>query len=316
MKINLIATHQLLLTLFLLLFATTPAPAATAQSEDESCEELELMFEAMEYVAIEIGVDSEELFSGLAHGLSCAQVAIAHQSRPGDLIESLACFEESYILDMLLEKEISREEAVAWREENWIDITWLLHEEDPFGLADVMWLLDATCEETELELLELIDWMEEGDSIADIAEFMEVDLEDVREVALELLEMELDQLVVLEEIDDQEAVEWQTWLEEDLNAMFHDEDLLETLAEELWLEESIMEMAELLQLDEEELWTAVEEGESLQQLIEDADIEIAELLEEFGAEELEELLHYLDEDEGDTNDSAAGAEEDGERHHF
>jgi hypothetical protein len=297
MKTNHFHTRQALLTLLLWLLATISTQAAIPQYEEEEAEELDIMFETMEVAAEVIGLDSEELFSALAHGLSLAQVATAHQSRPGDLIEALASYEESYILDMLLEEEVSRQEALEWREENWLDTTWFIHEEDPFGLADIMWLLDATGYETELETLELVTWLEEGESIASIAEAMETELEDVRDHALELLEMELDQLVILEELEEEEAEEWMTWVEEELGDMLQDDNLLENLAAEIWFEESIAEMAELLGLDEEELWDALEGGESLEQLIEDADIELATLLEEFGAEELEELLDMLQEED-------------------
>ncbi|MCP4094150.1 MAG: hypothetical protein GY747_11940 [Planctomycetes bacterium] len=301
--------RQLLLA-SLLIFLTAPMLSAAAPQDmdlesemylEEGDEYVEMMLEILEVVAFEIGIEEELLFDALAHGLSCAQVAIAHQSRPSDLIASLATYEESLILDMLLGEEISREEAMKWRDENWIDTTLFLHEEDPFGLGDLTWLLDASCDYFDMEMLELLAWMDEGSSIANVAEYMEVDLEEVSIFAEELLEAELEILVILGEVEEDDANEWFEWLSEDMSEMLHDDALLEHLAEEIWFEESMSFLAELLEMEEDELWQALEE-ENLEQIIEDAKIDLSDLLEEFGAEELEELFGYLYYDEEEDFD--------------
>lgn len=295
--------RQLLLASLVLLFVSTTTSAAAAQEFDEDEQEIEMMLEVLDLVAYEIGIEEDLLFDALAHGLSCAQVAIAHQSRPADLIASLASYEESLILDLLLEEEISRADAIEWREENWVDTTWFLHEEDPFGLGDYTWLLDASCDYFDMEILELLEWLYEGESLAGVAEYMEIELDEISVYAEELLDEELEILVILEEVEEDEADEWFDWMSEGLSEMLHDEDLLMNLAEELWFEESMSLLAELLDMDEDELWEALEDGEDLEQIIDDSEIELSELLEEFGAEDLEGLFDYLyGEEEGDFDE--------------
>jgi hypothetical protein len=295
-KTKLLPFQQLLLAFLLLLGAAAPSFAAAPQADEEDFDEIEMMFEAVEFAAYEIGIETEDMFAALAHGLSCAQVAIAHQGDPADLIEAMASFEESEILDLLIDEEIDLDEAAEWRDDAWSEITWFVNEPDPFDLEDVIWLFDGAGEALDMELLEMLEWMSEDTSIATLAEFMEVELGEVEELALDRLESNLEQLVILEEIDEQEAEGWMAWIEEELESMLHDEQLLETLAEDAWFEGIMMELADLLDLDEEELWQALEEGEDLEMLIEDSGIGLEELIDEIGAEELDELFGWLYED--------------------
>ena len=268
-------------------------PSVEGWDGDED-EEIEWMIDGLFLTAETIGIHEDELFSALAHGLSMADVAIAHGVAPIEILDIALSFEESFILDELIEKEISLEEAEEWREEAAFDSAWLLNEEDPFGLEDIAWVLDGAAYACDLSMLELCAWMCDGVSIEDIAKELEVDLEDVTEFSLESLDETIEVLLLLEEIDEDEAEEWFDWSEEMLEELLADEALFENLADEIWADEMVALLAEIMELGEDDLWDLIEDGEDLQGLLDSHQVKIEDA--ELQAE-VNEFLQWWNEDD-------------------
>lgn len=303
------------LTLLLLSLCSYLLSALPLMAQDpEGDEELDWMLDHLHLASEQLETDPETLFSALAHGLSIAEVAIAEDARPADLLEHALTYEDSLILDLLLEGEIDREEAIAWREETAVDMAWLLHEEDPFGLQEIVHLLDAASFTLDLGLHEVVEWMAEGYSLNQIALEMETDPMELADLATELLEEELSMLILLEQIEEEDAEDWRAWSAEMLPEMLEDEDLLETLAEEMWMEEIVEIFAEVLETDADDLWMRMEDGNDLSGILDDSDFDAESMAEEFGMEAAEmlemaaEFDAWINEDDMAMEDEADRAE--------
>lgn len=279
------------------------------QEEDE---ELEWMLEQLFLASEQLYVDEATLFSALAHGLSIADVALAEDALPLDLLDTAVSLEESEILDLLLEGEISKEEAAEWREFALEEATWMLFEEDPFGLHDIVFLLDGASWALDLEMIELVAWMSDGVSLHAIALEMETDPQDLAELAMEALADEIDTLLLLDELDEEEAEEWMAWTEEMLPELLKDAALLASLAEEAWAEEVIAMVAEAMDVEEDQIWEQVMEGASLTDIVAAAEIDWTALAEDWDVEvedlhaEIADLDVWLSEDSYDEEEATDG----------
>ncbi|MDA1114456.1 MAG: hypothetical protein O3A95_09185 [Planctomycetota bacterium] len=273
----------------------TLAPQITASelNDGEDEDEIEWMLDGLFLTADTIGMEEADLFSALAHGLSMADVARAHGLNPIEILDIALSFEESDILAELLEEEINLEDAEDWRDEAAESSAWLIYSEDPFGLEDIVWVLDGAADACDLSMMELAEWMSDGSSIEDIAKEMEVKLDDVTAYSMEYLEESIEVLLLLEEIDQEEADEWLEWSEEILEELLTDENLFETLAEETWADEIVETLAELMALDSEELWDMLAEGEDLQDLLDSHKVKIED---EDLAEEIKNFLSWWNDD--------------------
>ncbi|MFK5955475.1 MAG: hypothetical protein QM477_03415 [Planctomycetota bacterium] len=248
--------------------SATPQAALTSNSTTdhkpqlhaEEDEELMWMMDGLSLASDAIGITEEELFDALAHGLSMADVARAHGLDPIDLLDIAVSFEESEILEELLDEEINRQDAEEWREEAATDNAWLYYTEDPFGLEDIVWILDGASEVMDLDILELTEWMYDGVSLETIAKEMEVDLGEISDSALDYLDDTIEVMLMLEDIEEDEAKEWSDWSEESLDEMLAQSDLLDVVAEDLWADEMAETVADLLDLDTEELWEKIDAG--------------------------------------------------------
>lgn len=282
--------------------------------EEEMDDEIDWMIDQLFLAAEQLEADEATLFSALAHGLSIADVALAEGALPLELLDTAVALEESEILAMLLEGEIDKEEAAEWREYALEDATWMLFEEDPFGLNDIVFLLDGASWAMDLELIELVEWMSEGVSLHAIALEMETDPQEVAEFAIEALSDEIDTYLLLGEIDEEEAKEWFAWSEEMLPELIEDADLLEALAEEAWVDEVVAMVAELVEAEEDAVWDRIMEGEALADILKQAEVDLAEVAEEMGLEaeelheEIAEVEAWLSEDEFAFEDDDAQAE--------
>lgn len=281
------------------LATTTPIPGNWGGEEDE---EMEWLLDSLFLTAETIGMEEDDLFSALAHGLSMADVALAHGVNPLDILDIALSLEESEILEELIEEEIDLSNAEEWRDSLTADSAWLLYENDPFGLEDIAWVLDGTADACDLSMMELAGWIYDGVSIEDIAMEMEVELDEVIEFSVEYLEDSIEISLLLEEVNDEEAEEWLNWSKESLEDILTDEDLFETLAYEIWTDEMVAILADLMQLEEEELWNRIEEGEELQGLFESHKVEIDD--EELEAE-IHDFLSWWDEDDFEDGDDHA-----------
>jgi len=275
-----------------------PQTEASTETKGEEEEELEWMVDGLFLSAETIGIEADELFAALAHGLSMADVAKAHGVNPIDLLDLAVGFEERDILDELLQQEIDLHDAELWREEATTANAWLLFEEDPFGVEDIVWLLDGAAEACDLSMMELAEWLHEGASVAKIAEELDVDLEEVADLALDFLEQSLDVMLVLEELDQAEANDWLGWSEESMQDRLHDTKLFETVAQEVWADEMVATLADMMDLGEEELWQLLEEDEDLQDLLTTHEVLIEN---EKMAVEIQEFIKWWNEDDFEEN---------------
>lgn len=269
------------------------SPSSTSISGEDQ-EEIEWMLDGLFLTAETIGMDESDLFSALAHGLSMADVARAHGLNPIEILDIALSFEESDILAELLDDEINRDDAEEWREAAAEDSAWLIYSKDPFGLEDIAWVLDGASDACDLSMMELAERMAEGISIKTIAKELEVELEVVTEYSLEYLDETIDIMLLLEEIEEDEADEWFAWSEEILQDLLNDEDLFETLAEEIWADDMVEILAELMEIDSEELWNLLDEGEDLQNLLDSHEVKVSD---EDLKEEIAEFLNWWNDDE-------------------
>jgi len=284
------------------------APARLAQEvpnsnpgTTEEDEELEWMLDNLFLASQTIGMDEADLFSALAHGLSMAEVARAHGLNPVEILDIALSFEESDILDELLQEEIDLGDAGDWRDEAAEDSAWLIYQEDPFGLEEIVWVLDGAAEACDLDMLELADWLSEGVSMEQIASEMEVELDELSDYALDYLEETIDVLLLLEEIDEDEADAWLGWSEEILDEILADEALFETLADEAWAEEMVEILAGLMGMEADALWDLLDEEVDLQALLESHEIEIKD---EKLADEIDDFLDWWNDDDFEEEENA------------
>ncbi|MGB0952614.1 MAG: hypothetical protein ACPG31_05280 [Planctomycetota bacterium] len=313
----------LLLSLLGLLLATPRLAAQETASDLESTaylmdeeeeDEIDWMLDQLFLASEQLYADEAMLFSALAHGLSIADVATAEGARPLDLLDAAVALEESEILDLLLEGEITKDEAAEWREMAWDDATWMLFEEDPFGLNDIVFLLDGASWALDLEILELVGWMSEGHSISAIALELETDPIDVAELAMEALADEIDTLLLLGELEEEDAKEWMAWSEEMLPELLEDGGLLEALAEEAWIEEVVAMVAEWVETEEDGLWEQIMDGATLTDIVAAAEVDLTAVAEDWDVEaedlhaEIAEVDAWMNEDafEFEDDDAADG----------
>ncbi|PCJ52765.1 MAG: hypothetical protein COA70_11305 [Planctomycetota bacterium] len=275
------------------------ATPENADGEDE--DEIDWLLDGLSLTADVLGMEEDDLFSALAHGLSMADVARAHGVDPIEILDLALSFEESDILAELLDEEIDLSVAEDWRDQAAEASAWLIYEEDPFGLEEIVWVLDGAADACDLSMLELADWMADGASIADIAQEMEVDLKEIAEFSIDYLEETIDVLLLLEEMDEEEANEWLGWSEEILEELLTDENLFETLAEEDWADEMVKILADLMNLEELELWDLLEEGEDLQDLLDTHKIQVGD---EELEDEIQEFLEWWNDDAFEEEEGA------------
>lgn len=276
-----------------------PENNASESHDGEEEDEIEWMLDGLFLAAETIGMDEGDLFSALAHGLSMADVARAHGLNPIEILDIALSFEESGILAELLDEEINLDDAKDWRDEAAESSAWLIYSEDPFGLEDIAWMLDGAADACDLSMMELAEWMSDGMSVEGIAKEMEVELKEVADYSMEYLQETIEVLLLLEEIDNEEADEWLGWSEEILEGLLTDKNLFETLAEEDWANEMVDILADLMDLDGEELWDMLDEGEDLQDLLDSHEVKVGD---EGLAEEIEDFLSWWNEDDFDEED--------------
>lgn len=291
--------------------SSTDLETSTFVMEEDEDDEIDWMIEQLYFASGHLAMDEAAMFSALAHGLSIADLATAAGAIPLDLLDAAVALEESEILDLLLEGEITKEEAAEWRDYAFEDTAWMLFEEDPFGLNDIVFLLDGASWALDLEIMELVEWMSEGTSISAIALQMETDPMDVEAYALEALSIEIDTLLLLGELEQEDAEEWMAWSEEMLPELLEDDALLEVLAEEAWADEIVSLVAELVETEEDALWDQIMEGATLTDLVAAAEVDLAAIAEEWDLEveelraEIAEVDAWLFEEEMEYEDDDA-----------
>lgn len=287
-----------------LLFATLALPGSGLQAQEPAAptahhpsqaapeapslavldEEHVWMHEGLLLAADGIGIEPGELFAALMHDLSIAEVARAHGVLPLDLYAVAVSMEESAILEEVIDEEIAPEDAAEWRDSAAEDVAWMLYEKDPFGLADIAWVLDGASEAFDLDMLALVGRLEDGVSLFDLALEFEIAPSAVSEAAQAFLEMEIETQLLLDEIDPEEADEWKTWNLEWLPDLIHDDTLFETLDQEAWMEEIVALMAGMLAIDPVDVWGHLEDGTSIHDMFEAYEVDFGQAAADFELE--------------------------------
>ncbi len=285
-----------LLRLLLLLSLVCLAPQLSAQNDDgQEMDEVSWMLDQMFLSAEQMDMDPGQMFSALGHGLSIADIATAQGLLPLDLYNSVLALEEHEILDALLAGAIDKDEAKQWREENQDDVQWMIFSPDPFALEDVVWLLDGACDALDIDMLSLADYLDQGESLHDLALSWEVDPKDLEDAAIEYLEITIDTAAITEGLDSTEADEWQSWSLEWLPELLQDRNLFQTLAEDGYFEDLVADLADALGQEEDSLWDLLDQGASVDDLLEAHGLTLEELAAAWDttAEEVDQALQDL-----------------------
>ena len=276
------------------------APLETAVLQAEPAEPVEdvAVIELNEYdpfarAAELIGMDVEALWEAVDSGQSIADVATANGVEPQTIIDALVAEEEALIAEMVAAGELSEEEAAEWNADLISFMTEFVNEafdfdefadwEDPFVKVGELLGLDEEGLWTALE---------NGQTIAELAEANGVEPAAVVAVFVEVENEYVDELLASGEISEEEAAEWKAEIETYANELVFG-NLWDEAIEGEWVDDFYAPVAELLGLDEQAMWDALDGGQSLAELAEAQGVEVQavkELLLEIEQEFIDELL--------------------------
>jgi len=262
-------------------------------------------YNPMAVAAETLGVSLEDLELRLEEGLSLADIARDLGIDPNVLVSALRETDVEEIEEMLAAGEISEEEAAAWRDESIVfanELVYLPPMED-------LWE-----DETDWDAFD--EWNDFEDTYGSEAFGPlpeDLAIESQRTMAYSMLDNGADPYVVIDAVLDAESGLIQQiydalssyedlafWAAEPFAAFEDELEALEALEDE-W----IGVVAEVLALSFDEIWDALESGETLAQLAESKSIATSELVDRLTAHELAMIDELVASGELDEEEAAA-----------
>lgn len=262
-----------------------------------------------------LGIDEDALWQALDDGQTLAAVAQSHDVEPDAVVALLLEQEKAFIDELAAEGEISEEEAAEWLAESEEYIAEFVNE--PFAFEEIEFEeFDAFAEDAALmELLGLDEdayWgaLESGQSLAEIAQAQGVEVEAVVTLLVDQENAFIDELLAEGEISEEEAAEWRADVEVYITEYVNEPFAFELIEYE---DDYLAPVVEILGMDEDAIWEALESGQTLAQLAEAQGVELQALKESLIASEdelIDELLAEGEISEEEANEWRSFIEED------
>lgn len=214
-----------------------------------------------------IGIDEDTLWNELDAGNSLADIATANGVEPQALIDALVVEENAFIDELLADGEISEAEAEEWRMYVIEDFTYLVNETDDWFAweeeeAFIDWFIiaaDAIGLTDEEQLWEALD---AGQSLADLAVANGSDAQTVIDALVAEENAFIDELLADGDISEAEADEWRS------EVVLEAEDFVNASGTMLLGVDWFGVAAETIGLDDDALWDAIDNGQSIAEIAE------------------------------------------------
>jgi uncharacterized protein YidB (DUF937 family) len=235
-----------------------------------------------EIAAKTIVIDVETLFDELDGGKSVAEVAEANGVEAQTVIDALVQAENAFIDELEAkaslpsEGEISAEEAAEWRAEVTTEITELVNEtdwdEEDFFFEDEangtlpseedFYFLEKAAEVIGIDEEALFSALEDGQTIAEVAQANGVEAQTVIDALLDAENAFIDELEAAGDVTAEEAAEWRAEVPTDTAEFVNEGGWDEFFFEEEGVD-FISKAAEVIGIDEEALFSALEDGQTI-----------------------------------------------------
>ena len=264
-----------------------PTETAVSQTEPTNSEPIEEGededyddYDPFAIVANLIGIELDTLWEAIDNGQTIAEVANDNGVDPQTIIDALVDDEKAYIDELLAAGEISEEEAAGWSAEAETYMVEFVNETfdfEEFEDGDYDEEFDELYEKHDpfpaiLELLGMEEdalWeaIDGGQTLAAISQEKGVDPAAIVTLIVDSENALIDELKATGELSEEEAAEWLAEVDEYANEIVY-EGFEEFEDEEIEFEddEFYAPVAELLGMEQEAIWEALESGQSLAQL--------------------------------------------------
>lgn len=257
-----------------------------------------------------IGITEDALWEALDSGKTVAEVAQDNGVDVQKVIDAMVAAENSFIDQLLADGEIDAAEADEWRSEIVEYITESVNEvmDDEYFEEDFVDPFVIAADTIGVDEDALWEAMENGKTVADIATENSVDPQAVIDALVAEEAQWIDEMVAEEEISAEEAEEWRAEIAEYAaefvnNGMeffedeYFDEEFDEDFDEDFY--DPITTVAELIGIDEDALWEALEAGKSVADVATENNVDPQTIIDALVAEELEWIDELLAEGEID-----------------
>jgi len=275
--------------------------AAEFVNEVVDFEEFEDGYDPFPAIVELLGLDEDTLWTALDDGQSLAAVAQANGVAPEAVVALLVEQEKAFIDELVAEGDISDQEAAEWLAE--VEAYASEFANEPFAWEELEY---DEFDEAVLELLGIDEdalWeaFENGQTLADIAQKNGVAPEAVITLLVEQENAFIDELLADGEISEEEAAEWRDDVETYIAEFVNEPIVFEEFEYE---DDYLAPVVELLGMDEDAVWEALESGQTLAQLAETQGVELQALKDVLIASENQLIDEMLAEGEISEDEAA------------
>ena len=254
-----------------------------------------------------LGISEDELWEALDGGKTIAQLAEAKGVDVQTVIDAMVAAENAFIDQLVAEGEIDEAEAEEWRSETVEFVTEMVNEtmDEEFFEEEFVDPFMVAAETIGVDEEALWEALDNGKTVAEVAQETNVDPQTVIDALIAAETAWIDEMLAEGELSEEEAAEWRTEISEYAAEFVNNGlEIIEEYYEEDFVD-PILTAAQLIGVDEEAIWEAIESGKTIADVATENNLDPQTIIDAIVAEEnafIDELLADGEIDEAEAEE--------------